>query len=64
MLLADTKIPVFFVSSNERLESSRSNGDANFRYAVECICRGIEPNVYVTYKICLMDVCICTLAHV
>lgn len=50
MLLADTKIPVFFVSSNERLESSRSNGDANFRYAVECICRGIEPNVYVTYK--------------
>jgi len=50
MILSDTKVPVFFVSSNERLESSRSNGDANFRCAVECICRGIAPNVYVTYK--------------
>ena len=50
MLLSSTDIPVFFVSSNERLESPRSNGDANFKYAVECICRGISPNVYVTYK--------------
>lgn len=50
MLLADTDIPVFFVSSNQRLESAKSNGDANFRYAVECICREIAPNVYVTYK--------------
>ena len=50
VLLADTEIPVFFVSSNERLESPRSNGDDNFRYAVECICRGIAPNVYVTYR--------------
>lgn len=50
ILLADTKIPVFFVSSNERLESSRANGNDNFRVAVECICRGISPNVYVTYK--------------
>lgn len=50
MLLADTKVPVFFVSSNERLESPRSNGDANFRAAVECICRGIAPNVYAAYK--------------
>ena len=50
MILSGTDIPVFFVSANERLESKRSNGNANFRYAVECICRGISPNVYVTYK--------------
>lgn len=50
MLLADTDIPVFFVSSNKKLDSPHSNGDANFRYAVECICMGITPNVYVTYK--------------
>ncbi len=50
MLLSSTDIPVFFVSSNERLVSPRSNGDANFKFAVECICRGISPNVYVTYR--------------
>ncbi|MBR4072927.1 MAG: asparaginase [Clostridia bacterium] len=48
-LLAGTDIPVFFVSANERLESERTNGNANFRCAVECICRGISPNIYVTY---------------
>lgn len=50
LLLSVAEIPVFFVSANERLESERSNGNENFRYAVECICRGIAPNVYVTYK--------------
>ena len=50
ILLSGTDIPVFFVSANERLESPRSNGNANFRCAVECICRDIQPNVYVTYK--------------
>ncbi len=50
MLLADTEIPVFFVSANKKLGSPHSNGDANFRYAIECICRGISPNVYVTYE--------------
>lgn len=50
LLFSGTDIPIFFVSANERLESERSNGNANFRYAVECICRGISPNVYVTYK--------------
>lgn len=50
MLLSDINIPVFFVSANENLKSSRSNGNENFRSAVECICRGITPNVYVTYK--------------
>lgn len=49
-ILADTDIPVFFVSSNARLDSDRANGNDNFRYAVELICRGIEPNVYVVYK--------------
>lgn len=50
MLLSSTNVPVFFVSANERLASERSNGNANFRCAVECICRGIAPNVYVPYK--------------
>ncbi len=50
MLLANTEIPVFFVSSNARLDSERANGNENFKYAVELICNGIEPNVYVTYK--------------
>ncbi len=50
MLLSDTDIPVFFVSANEPLSSPRSNGNDNFRCAMECICRGITPNVYVTYK--------------
>lgn len=50
MILSGTDIPVFFVSSNAPLTSDRANGNDNFRYAVECICRGISPNVYVTYK--------------
>ena len=50
LVLANTDIPVFFVSSNARLDSQRANGNDNFRYAVELICKGIEPNVYATYK--------------
>lgn len=50
LILANTDIPVFFVSSNARLDSERANGNENFRYAVELICKGIEPNVYTTYK--------------
>ena len=50
LILANTDIPVFFVSSNARLDSKRANGNDNFRYAVELICKGIEPNVYATYK--------------
>lgn len=50
LILAKTDIPVFFVSSNAPLDSERANGNDNFRYAVELICRGIEPNVYATYK--------------
>ncbi len=50
ILLNNTPIPVFFVSGNEPLDSPRTNGNDNFRFAVECICRGIVPNVYVAYK--------------
>ena len=50
MWLCGTDIPVFFVSANERLTSPRSNGNDNFRCAVECICRGIRPDVYAVYK--------------
>ncbi len=50
MILSNTDVPVFFVSANENLDSKRSNGNDNFRSAVECICRGIEPNVYVVYR--------------
>ena len=50
LILANTNIPVFFVSSNARLDSQRANGNENFKCAVELICQGIEPNVYATYK--------------
>lgn len=50
LALCDTKIPVFFVSSNARISLERANGRENLRYAVECILRGIVPNVYVVYK--------------
>lgn len=50
LILASTDIPVFFVSSNARLDSERANGNDNFRSAVELICKGIKPNVYATYK--------------
>ncbi len=50
MLLSGTDIPVFLVSANENLKSGRSNGNANFCCAVESVCRGIVPNVYVPYQ--------------
>lgn len=50
LILGNTDIPVFFVSSNARLDSERANGNDNFRSAVELICKGIEPDVYATYK--------------
>ncbi len=49
-LLSGTDIPVFFVGANKHLKSPLSNGNENFKYAIECICRGIEPNIYVAYK--------------
>ena len=50
MLLSDTEVPVFLVSANEHLKSEKTNGNINFRCAVECICRKIIPNVYVPYR--------------
>lgn len=50
MLLSNVDVPVFFVSSQQRLDLPTANGNANFRCAVECICQGIAPNVYVPYK--------------
>ena len=50
MLFSAVQIPIFMVSANENLESERSNGNVNFACAVECICRGIQPNVYVPYQ--------------
>lgn len=49
-LLSATDIPVFLVSANENLKSERTNGNVNFRCAVESICRKIPPNVYVPYQ--------------
>lgn len=56
LLLRNIGIPVFFVSSNEPLNLPNgdinpcANGNINFQKAVECICMGIKPNVYVVYK--------------
>ncbi len=50
MILSGTETPVFFVSSNARPDSDRANGNDNFRCAVECICRGIQPDIYVPYR--------------
>ena len=50
LLLRNIGIPVFFVSSNEPLNSPTANGNINFQKAVECICLGIKPNIYAVYK--------------
>ncbi len=49
-LYSDAAIPLFFVAAHRPLMDAASNGHANFRAAVECICRDIPPNVYVTYR--------------
>lgn len=50
MLLAGIGKPVFMVSSQLPLYERESNGNDNFKTAVEHIVRGIEPNVYVAYR--------------
>lgn len=50
IILANTCIPVFFVSANKRPDLAESNGNENFKTAVECICCGIPENVYVVYR--------------
>ncbi len=49
-LYSTTSIPLVFVAAHRPLMDADSNGHANFRAAVECICRDIPPNVYVTYQ--------------
>lgn len=56
LLLNGLPIPVFFVSSNNSIlredgtPNPLANGAENFRAAVECIFKGITPDVYATYK--------------
>lgn len=50
LILRDIGVPVFLVSSNDALSSEKANGTANFIAATECICNGITPNVYVSYR--------------
>lgn len=50
LVLSGIKIPVFIVSSNLPLNDKFANGNDNFRAAVELICTGILPGVYVTYR--------------
>ena len=50
MLLSKTDIPVFFVSSQKRLDAEGANGNQNFKYAADLIGYGVTPNVYVTYQ--------------
>ena len=49
-ILSDTEIPAFFVSAHRPLSDKTTNGNDNFKAAVECICREISPNVYVAYR--------------
>ena len=50
MLYAGVSVPMIFVAADAPLDDPRGNGNANFRAAVECICRGITPGVYAVYR--------------
>lgn len=50
LVLAGCGIPVFLVSAQLPLAFAESNGNANFRAAVEQILGGIAPNVYAVYR--------------
>ena len=50
MLYAGVSVPMIFVAADAPLDDERGNGNANFRAAVECICRGITPGVYAVYR--------------
>jgi len=50
VLLAGTTVPLILVSSQLPLYEEKSNGNANFRAAVELIAKGIAPNVYAVYR--------------
>ena len=46
----DTKIPVVLVSANYPLENPMSNGNSNFKGAVDFISKGAQKGVFVAYK--------------
>ena len=50
LVLANTKIPVFLVSSFLPLYEKDTNGNQNFKTAIELIAKGITPNVYTVYE--------------
>lgn len=50
LLLCGIKIPLLLVSAQLPLTDKNTNGNENFRAAVELIERGIAPNVYAVYR--------------
>lgn len=50
LLMAGTKIPILLVSAILPLYNENTNGNANFKAAVELILNGIRPNVYAVYR--------------
>ena len=50
LLMAGTPIPVMLVSAILPIYMPDSNGDQNFRAAVELIAKGIAPDVYAVYR--------------
>lgn len=49
-LLASIPVPVFFVAANAPLDDPATNGNENFRAAVECVGYGMTAGVYVPYR--------------
>ena len=49
ILLAGTPVPVILVSADLPIYNEKSNGNKNFKAAVELIVNGILPNVYAVY---------------
>ncbi len=50
LALTHIKVPVLLVSAKLPLENENTNGNENFKAAVELIMNGIEPNVYAVYQ--------------
>lgn len=48
--VGNNSIPILMVSANYPLEDSRSNGQINFKAAVEFIKQGCGQGVYISYK--------------
>ena len=49
-MLTHLNIPTVLVSAQLPLDSEGTNGNVNFRAAVELIMNGIKPNVYAVYE--------------